>query len=128
MVSKSISYERYLEFVELAAGHAMKSPLKWKYACIIINGNKIVSIGYNSYKKTLVSGLYSTHAEIDALNKCKNKKDLKGAIMIVVRVNISKELPYKYLTATPCKECERKINKCMKEYGISKCYFTGKIK
>jgi len=126
-MTNNTSYERYNDIISIAAMHAEKSPLKWKYACIIMNKNKIVSIGYNHYRLTQVSGLYSTHAEIDALLKCRDKRQLNGADMYVVRINVNKELPYVYLKAVPCEECEKKIKKCMKEYGLKKCYYTTKI-
>lgn len=128
----NISYHtchiKHKHFLEYAALYALKSPLKWKYAAIIVKKNKIISIGYNHYTLTPFSGLYSTHAEIDALNNCKNKKDLSGAVMYVVHVNMNLlNNPSTYLSAAPCFDCEVKLCKCMKKFGLTTVYYSTEM-
>ena len=35
---------------------ALKSPMEYKYACVIMRRNKIESVGYNSYKRKFSLG------------------------------------------------------------------------
>jgi deoxycytidylate deaminase len=126
--SIKLSHNKHIKYLDHAANFAIKSPLRWKYAAVIVNKNKIISTGYNHYIMTPFSGLYSTHAEIDALNNCKNKNNLKGAIMYVVHVNTNLiHKPYKYLIAAPCFDCEIKICKCMKKFGLSTIYYSTEM-
>lgn len=52
-------------FLNLAAAEALKSPVRLKVGCVLVERNKIVSKGYNNY---CTSGPNITrHAEVDAV-------------------------------------------------------------
>jgi len=103
---------------------AITSPMRAKYCALIVKRNKIVSIGVNNYRITPLSGFLSTHAEVDAIRKCK-KGDMKDAIMYVIHFN-RHELYPDCVTGcgVPCKECQPKLNKCISRYGLKKVYYT----
>lgn len=122
--SSKKAHNKHKFFISYAKSYAFKSPLRWKYAAIIINQNKIISVGYNHSKLSTLSGLYSTHAEIDAIYNCKDKKLLRNAIMYVVHVNTNQKLNDEYALGAPCHDCEIKLLKCMNKYGLCKVYYT----
>jgi deoxycytidylate deaminase len=114
-------------YFDICAKVAENSPLKWKYGCVIAKRGHIISTGYNNYKLTPFSGIYATHAEIDALNNCKNKNMLKGASMYIVRINNKNGGPrgkYNVLSGKPCNECYIKLNKMITKYGLKNVYYT----
>ena len=116
---------KHKKLIETATVYALRSPMRYKYACVFAKGNKILSIGYNKYVLTPLSGLRTTHAEIDALLQIPDKTQLNGAYAIVIRVNIDSN--YKkcsYLSATPCYDCEVKLKKIMRKYGLKAVYYT----
>lgn len=119
---------KFEKYIEEAASVALKSPMTWKYACVIVNGNKIISTGHNKYaRRTQLSDVFSLHAEMDALSNVRNTKELRGSTVIVVRVNISPELPYTYLQAVPCHNCEVRLRKWQRKYGIKDVLYTTDV-
>lgn len=95
----------YAELSEMKKGKSMG------YSAIVVNNKKIISIGVNNYGLSPFCSKYSTHAEIDAINKCKNKKKLKGAKIYVAKLNGKAEV---------CKECLAKLEKIQKKFGLKK--------
>lgn len=99
--------------------------MSWKYAAIIVNkDNNIVSIGRNYY--TYGSNkFFSIHAEMDALINCKNKKELNGASMYIVRIDpYEKNKNDRFMNAYPCNNCYIKLKSVMKKYGLKNVFFT----
>lgn len=45
------------QFIEIAKKEALKSPLKHKYGAVLIYKNKVISKGYNFFKKSLSSNV-----------------------------------------------------------------------
>ena len=62
---------------------------------------------------------YSTHAEISAINKVKNKKQLSECEMYIVRIGPDK-LNNMLKYSKPCINCQNYINK----YNIKKIYYS----
>ncbi len=92
---------------------ATESDFKYKLAAVIFKGSKIISVGYNSVKKThplikLLSHrddkLY-LHAEIHAILRA---KECEGADLLVVRIRNDSE---EFSMSKPCKMCERFIRR-----------------
>lgn len=114
-------------FFHMGAKAAENSPLKWKYGCIIEKRGEVIATGYNHYNLTPFSGIYATHAEVDALNNCRNKNMLKGANMYIIRINNKSGGPrgkYTVLSGKPCTECEIKLKKMIKKYGLNNVFYT----
>lgn len=119
------------QYIHIASGAARNSPLKWKYGCVIVKRGRVISIGFNHYGLSPFSGIHATHAEIDALNKCRNKKLLNNASMYIVRINNKSGGPRgtnTILSGKPCSECAVKINKMIKQYGLGRVYYTTDTK
>lgn len=119
-------------YIKVAMEEALKSRLTSKHGAIIINQGKIIGKGHNRYSYTPhrgFAGRLSLHAEIDALNNVGRRQKLNGAIMYVIRLgfdldNGKIELRY----SAPCRECSKKIRKCMQKYGLACVYFSSDSK
>lgn len=86
-----------------------KSTFKQKVGAIIFDKNQIISRGYNKIndwnKLNKKMNLYypgSIHAELDAINKCKNKKDISRSNILIIRYNFKTE---KFKFSKPCDKC-----------------------
>jgi deoxycytidylate deaminase len=95
---------------------------KWRLAAVIVRGGSVQSVGLSKLRTNPavcdfdvpgVKGKVSTHAEIDALNRCGNPK---GAVIYVARVGRSDSIAL----AKPCKSCQRALI----EAGIKRVVYT----
>lgn len=106
--------------INLAVEEAKRSTYKTKVGCIIFNKKKILSIGHNELRN--IRKLHpkfqkwkgSVHAEIAAIINA--KKDLRGASLLVVRVNNRNQLRM----SKPCEDCQ----KYMDYVGIKKIFYS----
>lgn len=102
-------------YLKIAAEVARKSPMTQKHGCIIVYKKKIIATGYNTMPDMFNRSL---HAEINALNKVKNKQNvLKDSDLYIVRIGTdSYNNVLKY--SKPCEHCTREIiqNKVRKVY------------
>jgi hypothetical protein len=64
----------------------------------------------------------SIHAERNVVKVLGNIHELKGADMYIMR--FSREEEMRFAKSTPCKACEKFLEKCMKEYGLKNVYYT----
>lgn len=110
-------------FVELAIVQALKSTYPHKIGCVIFKGNKIISTGHNQIRHCAkIPSKYkiyrdSLHAEQHAILNAPSRKSLKGASILVIRINPNKK---NLLLAKPCMMCYDFI-----EYiGIKKMYYS----
>lgn len=78
-----------------------------RHATIIYNGGAFLSTGYNSDGK---------HSEMMAISRVKDKKKLKGATVINIRLTKGGRIGL----SKPCPSCEVELRK----YGISKVVYT----
>ena len=62
----------------------------------------------------------SIHAERAVLKSVYDIKALRGAKLVVIRINRKGEL----CNSKPCAECTRHIEKFMREYGLAKVYYS----
>ncbi len=114
--------------LELAVLHATppKCAMRQPYVAIILKRGKIISVGYNSYRKKPFHSYYSIHAEIDALNNCSDKSQLSGADMYTIHLNRDKvHFPHlRFRSAAPCHDCQVKLKKAIDKYGLRKVFYT----
>jgi hypothetical protein len=60
------------------------------------------------------------HAERAVVKRLGDMSKLRGCILTVVRVNKKGD----YLNSKPCEACQKFLEKCMKEYGLSKVIYS----
>ncbi len=114
---------------------AKKSNMRAKHGCVIVKNGKIISTGYNrslgnnkyqtrdfSKDKTISQGLYSIHAEQDALRNS-DPKDLDGAKLYVIRLGCG-DLNPMFMNSQPCKKCTNIINKFREKHGLKQVFYT----
>lgn len=99
---------------------AAKSSCDYKLGSLITNGGRILSEGFNRYRKTCSLGrsygeTESIHAEIDALRKMK-REDVAGMTLYVARFMKNGS----FARSKPCSGCNRAI----RELGIRKVVYT----
>ena len=103
-----------------------------RLGCVVVNGNKVISVGYNQLKTSPIQKKYNRyrpgdfpdhihndtiHAEIDALNKCCFQDvDWKK---ITVYVGREDKAGHPRM-AKPCPACEQ----ALRERGIRGVYYT----
>ncbi len=98
---------------------ALKSNLASKYACAITYRDKIISLGFNSYKphntynNNYESNKHSVHAEKDAIRKVKNKNILKDCKIYIIKLR-NNDIEQ----GIPCPMCYN----LLKKYNINKIF------
>jgi deoxycytidylate deaminase len=104
-------------YTEVAYNEACKSVMNKKIGAVLVQRGKIIARGYNrntihttTPKQLPKFGqrrkIFSTHAEVDCVSKCKEMKR-EPAVLYIIRVdNNGIIVPIK-----PCKECLDFINK-----------------
>ena len=131
-MGKALNRLRHL--LILAFDIAMKSSHRCKHCALVVKNGKVVGKGYNRCLG-VKNGKNSYHAEKQALIHNCLKKDLKGADLIVVRINTSLKnldevdvetgnLKDIFCNSKPCKKCTIMIEKCQSEYGLRNVYYT----
>jgi deoxycytidylate deaminase len=116
-VDDSISKIKNEDYLQIAAEVAKKSTMMHKHGCIIVYKKNIIATGYNTMPSMFER---SVHAEIDALNKVKNKQTiLRESDLYIVRIGTdSFDNVLKY--SKPCEHCTRYIN----QFKIRKVYYS----
>ena len=120
---------KFLKLAEdLALNHTFDEGLEYQLCAVIVKAGKPISVGFNNrstngfveHYANLARGLrdycLSTHAEMDAVLKIRNKTDLKGTKIYVARIKASGGVGM----ARPCEICER----ILVNYGIKRAYYT----
>lgn len=117
--------ERDIRFLEMAKKLSYKSTeMKRAFGAIIVNNNKIVSLGKNRKSHPKIPKIrsertgkiyYGLHAEIAALLKC--DFPVRGMSVYVHGRNMRSNTP---VYSKPCELCER----ILKERGIKKFVFS----
>lgn len=112
---------KFEDHIKVLIKLAQNSCLQYKHSACLIQGERIISLGYNKYiKKNIIQNqiIKSTiHAEIDALCKI-DSKYVRGMDILIIRVCNSKKLG----NSRPCNSC---IDKLCKR-GIRKVYYSNK--
>lgn len=103
-------------FVNLAKENALKSNQKYRHGCVVIK-KKQLYFGYNqeTHQTKGFNNKTTIHAEIDACKKVP-KNVLKGAVVIIVRVNNQGKL----CPSFPCETCK----KYLESMKVKSVYFS----
>lgn len=90
----------------------------YHHFCVLFRGKKIIATGFNCFCRNLkhLGAVFSVHAELNALQKVKDKR--RSFDMLVIRTNITKT---SLLNSKPCLRCEMWI----KNYPVNKIYFSN---
>jgi len=89
----------------------------------LIKRNKVIAFARNSIGSRGRGCGWSDnsiHAERAVVKRLGDLSQLRGCVMIVIRINKHDEL----LNSKPCPECERFLFKCMNEYGLRKVVYS----
>lgn len=102
----------------------MKTNLRHIHIALLMKRGKIIGIASN-FLGSRIGGCgydeHSIHAE-RALIKKVGYRNLMGATMVVIRVSrVLRVLG----ESKPCMTCTPHLNKCMKEYGLKRVYYTA---
>lgn len=89
----------------------------------ILQRNKVIAFARNSVgsrSRGCGYGDVTIHAERAAVKKLGDVSKLRGAVLIVWRVNKSGDL----LPSKPCPDCHLFLEKCMRDYGLRKVVYS----
>jgi deoxycytidylate deaminase len=113
----------------LAETNKYDEVVDYHLSAIIVRGGSIVSVGYNKANTNSFVEHYadrvkgkrnfclSTHAEMDAVLRIRNKIDLSGCKIFVARRKLIDGSPG---MARPCAICEE----VLRSYGIKRAFYT----
>jgi len=110
--------KRHRYFIDAAVEQAKKSKMKQRHGAVVVKGGEIIGSGQNyDYGLQIIHGHWSVHSEVNAIDDCKrNKKNIDGATIYVVRINPAGELR----NSKPCSNCARWIF----ANGIHKVFYS----
>lgn len=82
------------------------------------NGSRSSGSGYSNH---------SIHAEKNAVKQLGDISKMRGCDLYVMRISRDheKEDKMKFMNSKPCEECQMFLEKCMREYGLNRVYFTS---
>ena len=89
----------------------------------IVKRNKVLAAAYNAIGSRSKGCGYSDqtiHAERAVVKRLGDISQLRGATLIVVRLNKHGELR----NSEPCYDCKLFLEKCMREYGLRKVIYS----
>lgn len=104
----------------------------YRLCAVLVRGGSVVSVGFNKrntngfveHYTDLAKGLrdwnMSTHAEMDAVLQARQKTDLRGMKIYVVRKRQDTEKYGTFGMAKPCEICQHVLY----NYGIRRAYYT----
>lgn len=114
---------------EAAKAHSFDEGLEYGLCAVLVKSGNVISIGFN---RMATSGFVehfadrakgkcrdfylSTHAEMDAVRRIRNKTDLRGTKIFVARPRPCGDLGM----ARPCVVCQHVLH----SYGIKRAYYT----
>lgn len=116
-----------------AYDHQYDEGIDIKHCAIIVKGGSVISIGFNKSTTNAFVEYYtdkvrgpnrkyslSTHAEQAAILSVRNKVDLTGCKIYVVRIRPPTSPDGKVGLSRPCMICQQ----VLLAYGINKAYYT----
>jgi hypothetical protein len=62
----------------------------------------------------------SIHAERAVVKRLGDLSQLNGCVLLVVRINKAGD----FLNSKPCADCQKFLEKCMREYGLRKVLYS----
>lgn len=96
----------------------------YKMGAVVFKGSRIFASGHNCFRSSSIPNKYkkfphTLHAEQSAIYAINNWNEIRGASILVVRVNKSGNLSKSF----PCKYCLKTI----KHVGIKNIYYTNRL-
>lgn len=116
------NHKHFRPAIEAILTHPFKDDLKSLHGAVIVRGGKNLSVGINKPQRNVFVDMNSIHdettqhAEVSSLLQIRNKIDLTGCKIYVVRITKDGILSL----SKPCISCSRVLAK----YGIKKVYFS----
>lgn len=89
----------------------------------ILQRNKVIAFARNSVgsrSRGCGYGDLTIHAERAVVKKLGDVSKLRGAVLIVWRVNKTGDI----LPSKPCNDCHLFLEKCMRDYGLRKVVYS----
>lgn len=66
---------------------------------------------------------YSIHAERNIIKKLGDYNKLRGCDLYVIRIGSGNQIN-EFANSKPCNNCQCFLNKCFREYGLKRVYYT----
>lgn len=100
------------------------------HVAIIAKRGKILATATNrNGSRSSGSGFsdHSIHAEKNVVKQLGDIQKLRGCDLYVMRIckDSKKDDTPKFRNSKPCEECQMFLEKCMREYGLNRVYFTS---
>ena len=102
----------------------LKTRLRHVHIAMVVKRGKIVEMATNSIGSRSRGCGYddrSIHAERAVLKKVGDYTKLAGAILIVIRISRGTN---ELVQSQPCEHCRPHMEKCVKEYGLRRVYYS----
>jgi hypothetical protein len=96
------------------------------HVAIIVKRGKILAQATNrigSRSRGVGFSDKTIHAERNCVRQLGDISKLRGAEMYIMRVSKDSENP-EFMSSKPCHECEVFLEKCIREYGLKKVFYT----
>jgi hypothetical protein len=93
------------------------------HIALVLKRGRLLAWGTNQYgsrSKGCGASTYSCHAEAVAIKRLGNKTQLKGSILVVVRLGANS-----FNNSEPCEECKTRLKKHMREDGLLAVYYSS---
>jgi deoxycytidylate deaminase len=92
------------------------------HMALLLNGRRVISHGFNQMDRQCFRGksVFSLHAEIDCLRKCKPIKNIKKKNYDLLIIKVARNTNKLYHDSRPCKNCTNFI----KGLGFRHVYCT----
>ena len=101
-----------------------KSIMRSVHFALIMKRGKILDVACNAIGSRSMGCGYTNrtiHAERAVLKKIGDHTKLDGAIMVVIRISRGTG---EIMNSEPCKTCRPHLEKCMKEHGLKRVYYS----
>lgn len=93
------------------------------HVALLLQGRKVVSVGFNQMDRQCFRGksVYSVHAEVDCLRKCRPIRDVMKRNYTLVIAKVAKDADGTFYDSMPCREC----TKFLKGLNFKKVYCSN---
>jgi deoxycytidylate deaminase len=94
------------------------------HIAMIVKRGKVIQMAVNSIgSRSRGCGYdnYSIHAERAVIKRLGNLRELDGAFMMVIRIAKGTK---QVVNSEPCHTCKCHLEKCIKEYGLRRVYYS----
>ena len=102
----------------------LKTRLRHVHIAMILKRGKMIEMATNTVGSRARGCGYddrSIHAERAVLKKLGDYTKLAGAILVVIRISRGTN---ELVASEPCEHCRPHMEKCVKEYGLRRVYYS----